>query len=637
MRKTKRPSLSRRRQLLGAAGAMAGFGLVGRAATAAPPAHRGGGGGGPGQSQPIQAYASATSVKPGEVLRFHASFPGARAGSSSSFPFAIVRVGQPDQWLLNATVVLRREPVPASASTGGCNWPVCYSLTIPPGMPSGLYYAAFGSDSTYSMVPFVVRPVAPTPGVALLVQVPVTTAQAYNNFGGKSLYDYNSTAGVRASQVSFDRPLSDPYAFAFDRWQAPWVRWLAANGVAADFCTSIDLHRESGLLTPYRLLALAGHDEYWSRTMRERVDAFVAAGGNLAVFSGNTAWWQVRMQASAAGTPARNMVCFKSAALDPTPDPALETVLWDELVPPQPINASIGLSTRTGAIWPDPAGRPATPFVVQDAAHWVFAGAGLTTGSGFAGAYAGYEMDSAPFQRGIDGLAYTTGAASVPRGMRLLAMADATGWQAAAQSGGYSSAVSGWGAIAVFSRGGSAGTVFNAGSTDWVLALAAGATDGQAQRIARITANVLQRLSRPHTEPAPVRRWREAQVGGGYRFEHGTAAQVGAGAWVLDGAAFSAYLQPQAGTVPVYRYSRIVGSVTIVMLSVQSAIDPATGWLRDDIAFHAFAAAGSATVPVYQHRQALAGSAPALLYDTRSVPPAGFVSDGLVFHAPGIA
>lgn len=40
----------------------------------------------------------------------------------------------------------------------------------------------------------------------LLFQSSVTTDQAYNNWGGKSMYSYNSTGGVPACKVSFNRP-----------------------------------------------------------------------------------------------------------------------------------------------------------------------------------------------------------------------------------------------------------------------------------------------------------------------------------------------------------------------------------------------------------------------------------------------
>ena len=38
-----------------------------------------------------------------------------------------------------------------------------------------------------------------------------------------------------------------------------------------------------------------GHDEYWTWGMREAFDAHTAAGGNAAILSGNTCYWQVRI------------------------------------------------------------------------------------------------------------------------------------------------------------------------------------------------------------------------------------------------------------------------------------------------------------------------------------------------------
>ena len=50
------------------------------------------------------------------------------------------------------------------------------------------------------------------------------------------------------------------------------------------------------MLEGHRLFLSAGHDEYWSWGMRETLDAFTDAGGNAAIFSGNTCFWQVRLR-----------------------------------------------------------------------------------------------------------------------------------------------------------------------------------------------------------------------------------------------------------------------------------------------------------------------------------------------------
>ena len=54
--------------------------------------------------------------------------------------------------------------------------------------------------------------------------------------------------------------------------------------------------------------------------MRDNVEAFVRRGGNLAVFSGNTCWWQVRLE-----DDGRTMVCYRDAVADPmsTVEPGL--------------------------------------------------------------------------------------------------------------------------------------------------------------------------------------------------------------------------------------------------------------------------------------------------------------------------
>ena len=49
----------------------------------------------------------------------------------------------------------------------------------------------------------------------MLYKLPIATYQAYNSFGGKSLYDFNSagantvTGTARAVKVSFDRPFNN--------------------------------------------------------------------------------------------------------------------------------------------------------------------------------------------------------------------------------------------------------------------------------------------------------------------------------------------------------------------------------------------------------------------------------------------
>jgi hypothetical protein len=536
--------------------------------------------------------------------------------------------------MLSTTVKVRNRAVPATAYSTGCGWPVTYTLKVPVTWPSGLYYAFFGNDSNACCVPFVVAPLSRTTGVKVLVQVPVTTAQAYNGYGGKSLYTYNSSGGVAAPKVSFDRPHTDPWNFAFDGWQPPLVRWLAKNGIAADVCTSIDLHRGTVSLGGYQLLVTAGHDEYWSREMRDRVDAFVAAGGNLAVLSGNTCWWQIRMEANAQAVASRVMVCYKSAAADPDTRAAYKTVNWVDLVPPLPENTTIGLSWKLGASWTNPLPRPNTPFVVQRAGHWAFAGTGLANGGGFGGAYAGYEIDAVAFRRGADGAAYPAFTDGTPDTLTILAVADASTWDAQARALGQSGEKSGYGMISIHTRGGTQGAVFNAGATDWVFGLQP-ELDGQTPTvISRITLNVLTKLSTPYRECVDVRRHRYVQTSGdGARFFFTAHNDAPAGS-TLDGVAFRAYAAATTGTVPVYRYRypQANGDGLRHYYSLSGTVG--NGWIADGIAFHAFAAPQAGAVPVYQHHAVQTnGDGWRFTYSTNAVE-SGWVFDDVVFYAP---
>jgi hypothetical protein len=617
-RPTPRTRVSRRRfvQASGAVGLTWGAALPARAATGS-----------------LEAYADGSSVKQGAQIRFSVRDPSGSLMADRNVPLSIARIAVADVTLLNTTVAVRNRSVPATAYATGCGWPVSYTLTVPTTWPSGLYYAVFGSGDLACCVPFVVRAARQTTGTKVLVQVPVTTAQAYNAYGGKSLYTYNSSNGVAATKVSFDRPHTDPWNFAFDPWQAPFVRWLAKNGIVADFCTSIDLHQDSTVATGYTLLLLAGHDEYWTRAMRDRLDAFVAGGGNAGIFSGNTCWWQSRLEANATGTANRVLVCYKSSSADPDTRAAYKTDNWINLVPPAPENSSIGLGWNRGASWTNALQRPDTPWVVQRD-HWVFNGTGLVAGAAFGGAFSGYEIDALEFNRGSDGRAYPLGNDGTPGSLTVLALADASNWDAQAQALGQGGEKSGYGAISIHSRGAAQGVVFNAGATDWAYGLQP-ELDGQTQNaIGRITLNVVNKLSTAYKESADVRRYKNVQTSGdGSRYFLCIGHNPPAGA-TLSGTNFRAYPAALSNTAPVYRYRYPQSNGDGLRYFYSLNANVGNGWIADGVAFHAFATAVAGAVPVYQfHAVQTNGDGWRFYFSTRTAE-SGWVLDGLAFYTP---
>jgi hypothetical protein len=112
--------------------------------------------------------------------------------------------------------------------------------------------------------------------------------------------------------------------------------------------------------------------------MRDRVDDFVAQGGNFAIFAGNVCWWQIRFE-----NGGDTMVCYKVREFDPvSQSPAsvsLTTINWFENDLSRPDTRLTGVSLGG---FPDPV-VDHLEFVVEDASQWVFANTGLRNGDRF--------------------------------------------------------------------------------------------------------------------------------------------------------------------------------------------------------------------------------------------------------------
>ena len=186
------------------------------------------------------------------------------------------------------------------------NWAQSASWTVPATAVSGIYFAKVDATETggASHIVFVVRD---DDGQSdLLFQTSDTTWQAYNQYGGNSLY-VGSPAG-RAYKVSYNRPFTtrgtSPEDWVFNA-EYPMVRWLEANGYDVSYTTGIDTDRRGAELLEHKVFLSVGHDEYWSGAQRANVEAARAAGVHLAFFSGNEVFWKTRWENSidGRGTP----------------------------------------------------------------------------------------------------------------------------------------------------------------------------------------------------------------------------------------------------------------------------------------------------------------------------------------------
>ena len=165
------------------------------------------------------------------------------------------------------------------------------------------------------------------------------------------------------------------------KWQHPFVAWAEREGYQIDFASNADLEFQPEILQPYRLVLSVGHDEYWSSPMRDHLEAVIENGGNVAFFSGNTAYWQVRTEAG-----GHSLVCWKDQfPQDPvcgTGDHRLLTTLWCHHLIGRPENQLTGVSFSHGGYaryfdqFPDGNGA----FTIHQPEHWIFEGTGLRRG-----------------------------------------------------------------------------------------------------------------------------------------------------------------------------------------------------------------------------------------------------------------
>jgi hypothetical protein len=497
----------------------------------------------------IEGYASLTSVNRGGRIQFFVNT------TEPSYTMDFFRMGYYGglggrRVIPTITRTGKVQPACPMDSLGmvECNWTDPYVLAVPNSSDptnwmSGVYVIKLTASTSgkQQYIIFVVRD--DTRSSDLLMAQTVNTYQAYNVWGGKSLYgtiaNRTDTAN-KAMKVSFDRPYYGAESYgagsffgsgltSLGREQA-MVQWLEREGYDVSYATNVDVDNNPALLWNHKAFLSAGHDEYWSWQMRDNVEAARDRGVNLGFFSGNTSYWQVRYEASVAtNAPSRVMVGYKEFwKQDPITPDYLKTNEFRLAPVNRSEDAMIGVRFVTQA-------RP--PFCVEDESHWAFTGTGLKNGDCLVNAngtpFLGYEVDAmGPFSP-----ANTQRLAHSPATSRKANFCDATVYRAA-----------------------SGATVFSTGSIDWSTVV---------PQIQQITRNVLARfISGAFADTVPIRPlppapFRTTDIGNTGR--PGFVALAGSNSFTLNGAGggldamFFVY-QPLAGD----------GQVSARLLSLQN-------------------------------------------------------------------
>src|SRR3984893_13487336 len=303
-----------------------------------------------GPSDPyIQGFATQMSVNLGETVQFKIQT------DSNAYQLDIYRIGYyGGNGAAYLTSIFPSVPLPqfqppclTDSSSGliDCgNWAVSASWTVPKTLKSGVYFAKVfrqGTDpkaqiSKGSHIFFIVRDDSSHSDI--VVQTSDATWQAYNLWGGASLYAGAPAVdgSPRPYKVSYNRPITtrdySTHNFFFNA-EYPLIRWLEANGYDVTYISDADTDRSGALLLNHKIFISSGHDEYWSGLQRSNVEAARGAGVNVAFFSGDEIFWKTRWEPSiSSGNAAyRTLVSYKethaNSVIDPL-DPPTWTGTW---------------------------------------------------------------------------------------------------------------------------------------------------------------------------------------------------------------------------------------------------------------------------------------------------------------------
>lgn len=271
------------------------------------------------KGQRIWAYADRLSLKPGEQLNVMAAAgPGMPSRRVRLEVFRLGAAGLAPVWTSDFADVAFRGAT-ASAAAIGPGWRPTFANIDTNSWPPGVYSADIVEQTTAIRDVRACQWIVSNPrrSGAVLCRLGTNTWQAYNPWGGHSLYP-NDDDEARGLIVSFDRP-TPPALFEYDAFLVSWLESHAAGLGGVDYAGNFDVHANPTLMDHYRLVITGGHDEYWSK---EEFDAFgrriFKLGRNVCFFGANTAYCQIRYgdlnRPPDAPELGRQLICYKTSA-----------------------------------------------------------------------------------------------------------------------------------------------------------------------------------------------------------------------------------------------------------------------------------------------------------------------------------
>lgn len=248
----------------------------------------------------LEGYTDRWSYYPGDSVSVYVSSrPGGHVAVS------IFSVAGQDTLVQGQSFPAAYQGAGAHPAVTGAGWERSYQVRLPDSCVTGWYALQLKKGSQVFHCSIFIRPKPDRVRKKIVILFSTNTWNAYNYWGGQSLYTRNYTP-----DISFLRPqlLADPFlvpsidnlSYAYqaankDRYLADW---LHQSGYEVDAYSMTDLHEDAEWLKNYTLAIISTHAEYWTPKMMDHLNEFLDAGGSLFSLSGNTAAWVSHLSAS---------------------------------------------------------------------------------------------------------------------------------------------------------------------------------------------------------------------------------------------------------------------------------------------------------------------------------------------------
>lgn len=330
----------------------------------------------------IQGWFDKASVACGESVGLHLS------GRNKAAKVTLYRlgyyggIGARKVWEISLDNVARQESATVSAAperTVTTSWPVSVSISITSQMPPGEYVARLDDGGPATFAPLIIKDEASRSPLVLISSV--LTWQAYNHFGGFSLYrGASQDHGTRSRVVSFNRPYDGNGAGQIFIHEFGIIKTAEKMGLNITYLTDLDVDAKPALLKEHTSIILGGHAEYWTRAMRSGIMNARDSGSNVIVLGANTGYWKTRLQSG-----GREVAVWRDN-LDPYSTDSLKvTNQWRKSPSAQPESEILGAAYAGLGVKAD--------YEVVRANNWPIAGTSLKAEDIIKGVV-GREVDS---------------------------------------------------------------------------------------------------------------------------------------------------------------------------------------------------------------------------------------------------